>query len=305
MQRAQSSFLNDWVTFEVLRQNLDFDLGTMELTPDGFWVDPGEINREIAWKTAARWGIECDPLAGWFEPENPMEDDIYQDEEESLMDSEESNDGGGPQGGGDMQNEGNSIIEPAILSYQEMMGPLDGFARDQQIGGNPALQNNPLMRPASTRPANNRMLSPRGPERRPGGTRGPEVPERSSPTAEGLEFGAAAGTRTPTTGESPRLDPQAFGLPVLDPQDQPRPGLGLARRELAQSSPSSESSTELAESSQTGSGLPGASRLLASALLPEPGDRKKSSDTAGRPATSSEKTASETGRAGSYMPLRR
>lgn len=40
---AQNSFLNVWVNYEVVRRGLDLDLGTMELTPEGLWLDPGTI----------------------------------------------------------------------------------------------------------------------------------------------------------------------------------------------------------------------------------------------------------------------
>jgi hypothetical protein len=40
---AQNNLLNLWVNYEVIRRNLDFDLGTMQLTPEGLWIDPGPI----------------------------------------------------------------------------------------------------------------------------------------------------------------------------------------------------------------------------------------------------------------------
>lgn len=43
---AQNAFLNIWVNYEVVRRNLNLDLGTMELTPDGFWIDPLVIRGE-------------------------------------------------------------------------------------------------------------------------------------------------------------------------------------------------------------------------------------------------------------------
>ncbi|HRF01037.1 MAG TPA: hypothetical protein PLI18_10995 [Pirellulaceae bacterium] len=46
LQNNQSSFLQVWVGYEVLRRSLDFDLGTMELDEDGMWVDPGAITSE-------------------------------------------------------------------------------------------------------------------------------------------------------------------------------------------------------------------------------------------------------------------
>ncbi len=41
---SQNALLNLFVNFEVLRRGLDLDLGTMELTPEGMWIDPGPID---------------------------------------------------------------------------------------------------------------------------------------------------------------------------------------------------------------------------------------------------------------------
>jgi hypothetical protein len=41
---AQNGLLNVFVSYEVVRRGLDFDMGTMELTPDGLWIDPGEFS---------------------------------------------------------------------------------------------------------------------------------------------------------------------------------------------------------------------------------------------------------------------
>ncbi len=41
--RSQNDFLGIWVDYEVSRRTLDFDLGTMRLTTDGNWIDPGKI----------------------------------------------------------------------------------------------------------------------------------------------------------------------------------------------------------------------------------------------------------------------
>lgn len=40
---AQNDFLNVWVSNEVLRVLLDFEMGTMQLDPNGVWIDPGPI----------------------------------------------------------------------------------------------------------------------------------------------------------------------------------------------------------------------------------------------------------------------
>ncbi|NND96732.1 MAG: hypothetical protein HKN47_05315 [Pirellulaceae bacterium] len=43
---SQNSLLNIFVNYEVVRRGLDFDLGTMELTPEGLWIDPGTISTD-------------------------------------------------------------------------------------------------------------------------------------------------------------------------------------------------------------------------------------------------------------------
>ena len=40
---TQNEFLNVWVTYEVQRLNLDFEMGTMLLDDQGMWIDPGPI----------------------------------------------------------------------------------------------------------------------------------------------------------------------------------------------------------------------------------------------------------------------
>ncbi|MEM6690360.1 MAG: hypothetical protein AAF664_13090 [Planctomycetota bacterium] len=44
---AQNNLLDIFVSYETLRRSLDLDLGTMQLTPDGAWLDPGEIDAEL------------------------------------------------------------------------------------------------------------------------------------------------------------------------------------------------------------------------------------------------------------------
>lgn len=45
---AQNDFLNVWVSYEVLRVLLDFEMGTMRLDPQGVWIDPGPIEQAEA-----------------------------------------------------------------------------------------------------------------------------------------------------------------------------------------------------------------------------------------------------------------
>ncbi|TWU39098.1 hypothetical protein Q31b_41800 [Novipirellula aureliae] len=44
--RAQNTLLDIFVNYEVVRRSLDLDLGTMELTPEGLWIDPGKLDPE-------------------------------------------------------------------------------------------------------------------------------------------------------------------------------------------------------------------------------------------------------------------
>lgn len=52
---AQNDFLSVWITYEVLRRTLDFDLGTMQLDSAGMWIDPGNMGPEQGYP-----GLETD-----------------------------------------------------------------------------------------------------------------------------------------------------------------------------------------------------------------------------------------------------
>ncbi len=54
---TQNRYLGLWTQYEVLRRNLDFDMGTMELDSNFEWVDPGEIDSSIGARVAAREGV--------------------------------------------------------------------------------------------------------------------------------------------------------------------------------------------------------------------------------------------------------
>lgn len=45
--QAQNALLNIFVGNEVVRRGLYFDLGTMELTAEGLWIDPGKIDADM------------------------------------------------------------------------------------------------------------------------------------------------------------------------------------------------------------------------------------------------------------------
>ena len=62
-KNAQRNFLDTWVSYEVLRRNLDFDLGTMQVDARGNRIDPGTIDGTIAERAAAALGITLDGQA--------------------------------------------------------------------------------------------------------------------------------------------------------------------------------------------------------------------------------------------------
>jgi hypothetical protein len=62
LQQSQNRFLQVWTSYEVTRRGLDFDLGTMQLSPDGVWLDPGIINEEYAFRAAEAFGIPADSI---------------------------------------------------------------------------------------------------------------------------------------------------------------------------------------------------------------------------------------------------
>lgn len=79
LQNDQNAFLGVWVNYEALRRDLNFDLGTMQLSADGYWIDPGTIDRTI--------GIGCGAMiandeTGFPElpsPQEPMPVEIQMD----------------------------------------------------------------------------------------------------------------------------------------------------------------------------------------------------------------------------------
>lgn len=57
LQTAQTDFLDIWVNYEVQRIILDLNLGTMNLDPNGNWIDPGPIGDEYGYP--APMGFDC------------------------------------------------------------------------------------------------------------------------------------------------------------------------------------------------------------------------------------------------------
>ncbi len=91
LQNAQLAFLRSWVSFEVSRRNLDFDMGTMQLDDTGRWIDPGDIDASIAGRAASMMGIDidcqfCNQTAMYDSPFVNVADELGF--EEPLSDSE-------------------------------------------------------------------------------------------------------------------------------------------------------------------------------------------------------------------------
>ncbi len=76
---AQNSLLNVWVNYEVVRRDLDLDLGTMQLTAEGLWIDPVEITPQTV------GGVPM--IDGLSEQEGMIDEAIVdaEDEEFQLM----------------------------------------------------------------------------------------------------------------------------------------------------------------------------------------------------------------------------
>ena len=60
LNNAQNSYLSTWVQYEVLRRNIDFDMGTMQLDSLGQWIDPGPIDDQIGIRALAMMGAQPD-----------------------------------------------------------------------------------------------------------------------------------------------------------------------------------------------------------------------------------------------------
>lgn len=82
---AQNDFLNVWVSNQVLRIVLDFEMGTMQLDPTGVWIDPAEgesalISSGISSGTNSG-GSTQDSRGG---KSSPLEEDLSSEKELSL-----------------------------------------------------------------------------------------------------------------------------------------------------------------------------------------------------------------------------
>lgn len=104
---SQNSYLGTWLQYEVLRRNLDFDIGTMQVDPMGQWLDPGIIDDSIGLRACAAMGIEpdcqfCENIGVPYEPAisdvansdasdlQPYQGDSDQNEESTLQQEQDS-----------------------------------------------------------------------------------------------------------------------------------------------------------------------------------------------------------------------
>lgn len=71
---AQNGLLGIFVNYEIVRRGLELDLGTMELTPEGLWMDPGKLSPEVLLLlpgTTVDGMMEC-PCTDCGIPYNPL-----------------------------------------------------------------------------------------------------------------------------------------------------------------------------------------------------------------------------------------
>jgi len=81
LSNQQNGYLSTWAQYEVLRRNLDFDMGTMELDSMLEWVDPGKIDQTIGMRVAAREGVaENDRFCCGMQSRTETVDQYYEGE---------------------------------------------------------------------------------------------------------------------------------------------------------------------------------------------------------------------------------
>ena len=92
LQTAQNQFLAVWVDFEVLRRNLDFDLGTFQFGQNFSWIDPGAIDDSIAERAASMMGIDVNSqcYCDIYDYDNAMATEFADAESETEVATEES-----------------------------------------------------------------------------------------------------------------------------------------------------------------------------------------------------------------------
>ena len=91
---SQNSYLRTWLQYEVLRRNLDFDMGTMQVDPTGQWLDPGIIDDSIGLRACEAMGVEpdcqfCENIGASYETPNSDAGDAQSDYYEDSADKDE------------------------------------------------------------------------------------------------------------------------------------------------------------------------------------------------------------------------
>lgn len=134
LQQTQNQLLSTWVNYEAQRRGLDFDLGTMQMSPGGYWIDPGAIDETIADRAAAAMGIPC------LSPSNEIDPYHVDYLEAEFLRANKNN------FNGDQSDSGESLLDESApnhnieLDDNSVNGPEDNL-------NNPGL-NNPSSDPA-------------------------------------------------------------------------------------------------------------------------------------------------------------
>lgn len=213
LQSNQSSFLQVWVGYEVLRRSLDFDLGTLELDENGNWIDPGPITDA----TVEEWikngvGGEPDPMLdlGQFE-ELPDTDGL--EAEPSLEFPEDPIDGG--------ETEELIPAEPALEVPAAPLVPEDNSVRysprtlpQLEAPAAPTLQG-----PTQVQPVGSGVREP-NPDPLRGWRARPDAPTSAVPGS--IPVGQRP--RAVRGGESSAIRPASFQTPASAPRRSPNGG---------------------------------------------------------------------------------
>lgn len=138
---AQNGLLDIFVNYEVVRRGLDFDLGTMELTPGGLWIEPGELSPDLLLAlpgtTADGMMYQCNDCSLPYNPlpaEPRFRDAIRAMEAENIpadwMDLSEGDEPANSDGPANGDEPANSD-EPAVAPEDEGDAPLFDSDADQ------------------------------------------------------------------------------------------------------------------------------------------------------------------------------
>ena len=161
LSSAQNSYLSTWVQYEVLRRNLDFDMGTMQLDSLDQWIDPGQIDDQIGVRALASMGVQpdcqfCENIGIAYEqraPVAPEEEQIENPFSSSIDLEEDVND-----------------------SFRGQPNPDEPAAQDTPSPENPTDLGSPNLKPATPPESADPTLQPR--------LNTPEIPELPDATPE-------------------------------------------------------------------------------------------------------------------------